>query len=80
MPLMKGESSQVRLACTASMSGSRSEQAAEHHVDLLAGQVGPEAEVRPRRPEADVRVGVAAENVERERDPRRPSSSRLAEL
>ena len=34
------------------------EDAVEHHPDLHAGQVGPQAEVRPAAPEGHVVVGV----------------------
>ena len=58
MPLMNGDSSRSG-SPDASMSGSRSNRLAEHHVDLLAGQVRAEAEVGSRRAEADVGVGIA---------------------
>ena len=41
--------------------GTPAEQLAEHHGDLAAGQVGAQAEVRPRAAEPDVRVGVAGD-------------------
>ncbi len=59
IPLMKGERSRSGSLGRLNV-GKALEEAPEHHVDLLAGEMGPEAEVRPRRAEADVGVGVAA--------------------
>ena len=77
IPLMNERAEPVRLAARLDV-GQALEQLPEHHVDLLAGQVGAQAEVGPGRAEPDVGVGAPAyvEAV----GVAKTSSSRLAEL